>query len=453
MESINQPKNKNYFFRDNSNDYNNVMTIQYPSDTKDAENYHNQVFFYERSKTQDPGRKIKEDSFLPKEARPKKIVSLMDDNDYFNREKENIINDNDFSKLLLNSKVGFKNNGYLCYINSIIQVLIHTPIFTKQFKKEIPKSFYGKMITESIYKLCKKIITTSTQKSNSSKRTSSIPTSDLFKAFSSKHNDSQNEYKPNQEEDSQEFLRILLQDLSEESNNAKKSAYQELNFDKDSKCTAVEKYYDYCKRHEDSYILDIFNSQIINISTCKCKFDSFSFDKLIEFPLIFNKTNKSVHVDELIEYFFEDIVVDWEIKCISCRKKRQHKKTIKLTHLPQILILSLQRFNPRKRSKINSDVSFNEILDLTQYVDNDYSQVNKCKYKLYGLVYHKGTLDFGHYYAHININDKWIEFNDQKITVLEELSTKSKYVYLLFYQQIESKKNKLNDRFYKGSYL
>ena len=119
MESINQPKNKNYFFRDNSNDYNNIMTIQYRSDTKDAENYHNQVFFYERSKTQDPGRKIKEDSFLPKEARPKKIVSLMDDNDYFNREKENIINDNDFSKLLLNSKVGFKNNGYLCYINSI----------------------------------------------------------------------------------------------------------------------------------------------------------------------------------------------------------------------------------------------------------------------------------------------------------------------------------------------
>jgi ubiquitin carboxyl-terminal hydrolase 22/27/51 len=79
--------------------------------------------------------------------------------------------------------------------------------------------------------------------------------------------------------------------------------------------------------------------------------------------------------------------------------------------------------------------------------------VNKCKYKLYGLVYHKGTLDFGHYYAHININDKWIEFNDQKITVLDELSTKSKYVYLLFYQQIESKKNKLNDRVYKGSYL
>ena len=107
----------------------------------------------------------------------------MDDNDYFNREKENIINDNDFSKLLLNSKVGFKNNGYLCYINSTIQVLIHTPIFTTQLKKEIPKSFYGKMITESIYKLCQKIITTSTQKSNSSKRTSSIPTSDLFKAL------------------------------------------------------------------------------------------------------------------------------------------------------------------------------------------------------------------------------------------------------------------------------
>ena len=39
------------------------------------------------------------------------------------------------------------------------------------------------------------------------------------------------------------------------------------------------------------------------------------------------------------------------------------------------------------------------------------------KYHLHSILIHKGQVNFGHYYAFIrpNLDDKWYEFNDQRV--------------------------------------
>ena len=40
------------------------------------------------------------------------------------------------------------------------------------------------------------------------------------------------------------------------------------------------------KSRENSIIVDIFYNQIINIFTCSCGFESYSFQKLLDIPLL-----------------------------------------------------------------------------------------------------------------------------------------------------------------------
>jgi ubiquitin carboxyl-terminal hydrolase 7 len=44
-------------------------------------------------------------------------------------------------------------------------------------------------------------------------------------------------------------------------------------------------------------------------------------------------------------------------------------------------------------------------------------QINN-KYHLHSILIHKGTLNYGHYYAFIrpNLDDRWFQFNDSIVT-------------------------------------
>ena len=54
-----------------------------------------------------------------------------------------------------------------------------------------------------------------------------------------------------------------------------------------------------------------------------------------------------------------------------------------------------------------------------------------------GTVHHKGSLDRGHYYANIRINDEWYEMDDEIVTSIGTRTTNySKTVYLLFFQKV-----------------
>ena len=71
------------------------------------------------------------------------------------------------------------------------------------------------------------------------------------------------------QQDSQEFLRFALDELSADLNRIKnKPKYKELNFTNESKNKQSQEWWNYFKSIEDSHITDLFQGQLISITEC-----------------------------------------------------------------------------------------------------------------------------------------------------------------------------------------
>lgn len=78
--------------------------------------------------------------------------------------------------------------------------------------------------------------------------------------------------------------------------------------------------------------MDCFYSQIINIFKCECGFETYSFQKVLDFPLLLPKRSDSkVTIKELLDEFFETEEIKFETKCEKCHKKTNHEKKIKFS--------------------------------------------------------------------------------------------------------------------------
>ena len=123
--------------------------------------------------------------------------------------------------------------------------------------------------------------------------------------------------------------------------------------------------------------------------------------------------------------------------------KKTHKKIIKFSQPPNILILSLQRINGRTEKKNNCLVKFPEFLDIKDYIDKDCGYINENIYELYGIGNHNGNINLGHYYAYIKLNGKkWYDFNDSKVNRYFKSEDSSSSSYALFYKKKQWKAEK-----------
>ncbi|KAK8866837.1 hypothetical protein M9Y10_009805 [Tritrichomonas musculus] len=118
----------------------------------------------------------------------------------------------------------------------------------------------------------------------------------------------------------------------------------------------------------------------------------------------------------------------------------------KFTELPQILMLHLKRFDidmeTQQNSKIDSYFSFSKNIDLRKYLA-DQNNVDCSQYELFGVLVHAGTINSGHYTAFIRPtpNSPWHCFNDSEVNVVDE----EKAIYENFGgPDLQTKKNKLH---------
>ena len=215
----------------------------------------------------------------------------------------------------------------------------------------------------------------------------------------------------------------------------KKKPYVELTTSGKSKIQCDREFDENFRGRENSLVMDSFYGQIINIFTCKCSFKDYSFQKVLDLPLLL-QSSSSVSITSLLEDYFEDEKIKFETKCEKCGKKTVHLKEIRFSQPPNILILSLQRINPRTKRKNSCAVSFPEILNINKFIDEDCGHSKEGEYILYGIGNHSGTINFGHYYAYIKLNDKyWYEFNDSFVSKKGEINTYSTSAYTLFYKK------------------
>jgi len=321
-------------------------------------------------------------------------------------------------------------------MNSALQNIIHCKIFiNKIITIKNSNILKDDSITNSFLKLCNLIIDSKNRETSKYlsyiSSLNSISPSNFKNNFCSKHRD----YMRGQH-DSIEFLRTLLDDMSKEINiNQNISAYKELTTEGKSKEEQSKEYHNFFLSRENSIIVDIFYNQMINIFTCACGFESYSFQKLLDIPLLL-PNKQQIDLLSLIKEYFKEEELDWSTKCEKCQKEGlKHLKMLNFSILNEIVIFSLQRLNPILSIKNKISVKFEEIIDLKDYCDKDLYKEN-TKYRLCGTINHIGSINYGHYYAYIKIDDIWYEFNDSIVKKVNIMDYDSSSVCVLFYEKI-----------------
>ena len=335
---------------------------------------------------------------------------------------KNLNNRNENTVEIIDSLIGLNNLGNTCYINTCLQILMHTPNFINRFFNDLNKICSETPISKQFYNLITQVI-----------NAKNISTKEFYEVFSKKHKN----FSGNEENDTQEFCRVFLEDINRELNNVKKKVpYIELDTKNKNKIDCDLEYNNLFKIRDDSLVIDSFYGQIINIFTCECNFTTYSFQKILDIPLLIPKTKNNEKCDliDLIKYYFQSELIELDIICNFCKQKCVHNKQTFFSYPPEILILSLQRLN-RKKKKNKVEIDFDEQLNLSSFIDKDCYNNNNYKYNLYAVANHHGKIETGHYYAYIKIRENWFEFNDSKVKKIKNIENSFTEAYILFYKR------------------
>ena len=329
---------------------------------------------------------------------------------------------------IVNKDIGMINLGNTCYINSCLQILIHCPLFIyKFFNMHSIINIDNTPISFHLFKICVEMMNTvNTQETY-------IDIEHFKNEFGMKHPI----FQGFSQNDSQEFCRVLLEDISTELNEIRsKPSYRELtNNDNKTKVMRDKEFDQHFKQREKSIITDLFYGQIITTFTCQCKAETYSFQKLLDFPLLLPENETNVDIKDLLKTYFQSENIIFETECEKCKKKLEHKKEIKISRPPEILILSLQRIDEKTKNKNECVVNFPQVLDITEFIDHECGFDNEPVYNLYAVINHIGNMECGHYFSYIKmINTKeWYEFNDSVVRKIENNIESFPYAYALFY--------------------
>lgn len=329
------------------------------------------------------------------------------------------------------SLTGLINLGNTCYINTSLQNLIHCTPFIAKFLEVsnniLQRKSNSAPISEAFYELLLQIYDNNNQEDY-------INPGGFVEKFTSLHN----QFYGNQEHDSQEFCRFLLQDFNCELNSVTNpSVYKkEMAYDRDKK-KMFKNYKNDCHTKENSIITDIFIGYFSFEYNCECGFKEFSFSQFLDLPVQMNTGINGFDLFQMLQNnFYKKSYVDMGENCRFCKRTSKKEEIMRVAYLPQVLIISLQRINPKNGMKNDAPVRFYEGLDLREIIDAEISDGSSTKYNLFAITNHIGEINTGHYFSYIKIDKNWYCFEDSKVyKVGYKINMTSKEVYTLFYMR------------------
>ena len=349
-------------------------------------------------------------------------------------------------------------NAITCYMNSILHILQHAPIFIEYITQAKFRNNIIKKIEEH-------------KESNKEKLLSDFVIFELFKLFKISHENEDETYRPisfkniigtknpiwnelNQQ-DSQEFCNFLLAQLEEEVGI--KSEFIGGLFEKEYPNDNIQIILNNIianKISMDSLAKDfsplkrLFSGTYENNKICDyCNNKSMRYESFITLQLSIDNCN---NIYQCFDKFISEEELDYNntYMCDLCNIKNKGQSFSYLWRTPKILILHLKRFifnNHGEVIKKNTDNIDYPIrnLDLSKYFNPISPYKNSSKYDLFGINIHQAigcrtNTHIGHYVSVIkNINNyNWYLYNDDaEVLKVDDLQTSN--AYMLFYYRFD----------------
>jgi ubiquitin carboxyl-terminal hydrolase 8 len=305
-----------------------------------------------------------------------------------------------------------ENLGNTCFFNSVIQCLCHTmPLTNFILKGKYPRE--NKLFTEYA-KLVK------TMWYGNYKLTPNTIYSYFTIAFKKNNSD---------QEDAHEVLLFMLNHFHDSMKY--NVVYKDLTEHPNIKLSL-----EHLKNVPMSPINNIFMGQLHQRTQCReCKHTSHTFPTFIDIILPLTNTNDYQSIYHLLNNFCHRETLENEWNCDNCNQKKvtAFKKTT-FWRLPQVLVITLGRFNMNGGKNTKAiDYPIRD-LDLTKYLT--YPDNSKHIFNLFAVSCHVGTTQMGHYYTITKINHEWVILNDESVDYInrqDDIVNNS--AYILFYQR------------------
>jgi len=154
-------------------------------------------------------------------------------------------------------------------------------------------------------------------------------------------------------------------------------------------------------------------------------------------------TNPSISLRLCLHSFCtsEELNQTNEYNCEKCKKKRAAKKSLSFVRLPKVLVLHVKRFSHgywTGSSKVSTKVEYPEVLNMARYLHKSVKD-QETIYDLFGMVRHSGGTGGGHYlaYAKHPVNGRWFCFDDDHVQEMEYRKVAQQQAYVLFYLRRE----------------
>jgi len=350
-----------------------------------------------------------------------------------------------------NFRNGLPNLGNTCYLNSILQILMHTPELIHFFlsndhciKLLMLNNKYKDILIAT--KFTELFVSYWTQDEATLRKDLFFFKKTLGKHFA--------EFAGSKQNDQHECI-IYLLDILHQAFCMQKyvcfTGYNETAINKLEKdalsayCSDLSGYV-YPRPANTIYISpisELFVGQYHKRSECvNCHHISHRFETFKTLDVTIPKKKENITLYDCLNHLTKITQLDKEnmLECDNCKIKNRSRRRGMIWKLPKILIvyitrnLTMVKDGEFYQTKNPRQVDIPHVLDLSKYISNRFIKTN---YKLNAIACHHGMPSFGHCTSYINFSDQWNMFDDNKVSSITVDYIQGPEAYLAFYRVIE----------------